>query len=72
MIRIDLDVMLARRKMSLTELSCLNRGKTLDIPDFTRGAWKTNKPLTIAHFDVDLDKTGLKPEARKVGGLRRG
>lgn len=58
--------------MSLTELSCLNRGKTLDIPDFTRGAWKTTKPLTIAHFDVDLDKTGLKPEARKVGGLRRG
>lgn len=28
----------------LSELSVKNRSRSVDIPDFTRGAWKTNKP----------------------------
>ena len=56
----------------LTTLSCLNRGRTMDIPDFTRGAWKTNPPLDIGHFDVDLGKSGLKRKAFDTRGVRRG
>ena len=43
-----------------TALSDVNGGRPIDIPDFTRGAWKTTKPLTVEHFDVDLAKVGLK------------
>jgi len=28
----------------LSQQSVANRSKTIDVPDFTRGAWKTNKP----------------------------
>ena len=42
----------------LSEKSALNRGNSVDVPDFTRGAWKTNKPLDIV--TVDLKKLGLK------------
>jgi hypothetical protein len=28
----------------LSDASARARSKTMDIPDFTRGAWKTNKP----------------------------
>jgi len=31
----------------LTEVSVANRSKAMDVPDFTRGAWKTNKPVDI-------------------------
>jgi hypothetical protein len=31
----------------LSEASVANRGKSMDIPDFTRGKWKTMKPLGI-------------------------
>lgn len=31
----------------LSEVSVANRGKSMDIPDFTRGKWKTMKPLGI-------------------------
>ena len=47
----------------LTERSSVRRGRTYDIPDFTRGAWRTNAPLGIV--DIDLDKMGIKAE--KVG-----
>ena len=30
--------------MPLSEASAINRSKTIDVPDFTRGAWKQNKP----------------------------
>ena len=33
--------------LELTERSTLKRGTTMDIPDFTRGAWKTAEPLGI-------------------------
>jgi len=31
----------------LSEQSIANRSKSLDVPDFTRGRWKTAKPLAI-------------------------
>jgi hypothetical protein len=31
----------------LSEKSVANRGRPFDFPDFTRGAWKTNKPIFI-------------------------
>ena len=42
----------------LTEKSADRRSRTYDIPDFTRGAWRTNKPMGIV--DIDLDKMGLE------------
>jgi len=33
--------------LELTERSVLNRGASIDIPDFTRGGWKTAEPLGI-------------------------
>ena len=31
----------------LSERSIANRSQTMDVPDFTRGRWKTNPPLKI-------------------------
>ena len=45
----------------LTERSARNRGRAMDVPDFTRGGWKTAKPLGIV--DVDLTKLGLDASA---------
>lgn len=42
----------------LSEISVKNRSQSMDIPDFTRGAWKNATPLGIV--DVDLEKLGLK------------
>jgi hypothetical protein len=42
----------------LTEKSVRNRGRSMDVPDFTDGGWKTAKPLGIV--TVDMDKLGLK------------
>ncbi len=41
----------------LSERSALNRGASVDVPDFTRGGWETAKPLGIE--TVDLGKLGL-------------
>ena len=40
----------------LTERSVRNRSRPVDIPDFTRGAWKTMKPFEIC--DMDISKFG--------------
>ena len=42
----------------LTEKSADNRSKAYDIPDFTRGAWRTNSPMPIVN--IDLGKMGLE------------
>ncbi len=42
----------------LSERSVLNRGNSVDVPDFTRGGWKTAKPLGIV--EIDLAKIGLR------------
>jgi hypothetical protein len=31
----------------LSEKSVANRSNSIDVPDFTRGAWKTNKPMEL-------------------------
>ena len=36
----------------LSERSVRNRSASQDIPDFTRGAWKTAKPLDIVNVDL--------------------
>jgi hypothetical protein len=41
----------------LSEKSVRNGGSALEVPDFTRGGWKTAKPLDIV--DIDMDKMGL-------------
>ena len=41
----------------LTEKSVRNRSRTMDVPDFTRGGWKTAAPLGLV--DVDMNKMGL-------------
>ena len=41
----------------LTEKSANNRSRAMEIPDFTRGAWRTNKPMDIV--DIDLDRFGV-------------
>ena len=38
----------------LSEWSVANRSNSVDIPDFTAGAWQTNKPL----MDINLDRGG--------------
>ena len=42
----------------LTEESQAKRGAPVDVPDFTRGGWKTMKPLGIE--TVDIAKMGFK------------
>jgi len=46
----------------LSEASVKNRSKSMDVPDFTRGAWKTNKP-----HDLTLDGGG-NTKVREVKG----
>ena len=43
----------------LSEKSVRNRSCSVDVPDFTRGGWKTAKPLGIV--DIDLVKMGFDP-----------
>jgi hypothetical protein len=45
----------------LSERSVRNRSRTLDVPDFTRGAWRKKEPLP--DFDVDPVRFGLEPSA---------
>ena len=43
----------------LSEVSVNHRSRSMDIPDFTRGAWKTNAPV-----DISLSQganTGVRP-----------
>jgi hypothetical protein len=37
----------------LSEWSVKNRSNSIDVPDFTRGSWKTNAPV-----DITLSKGG--------------
>lgn len=38
----------------LSQWSVLNRSNSIDVPDFTAGAWKANKP----NMDINLDRGG--------------
>lgn len=44
----------------LTEKSVDHRSRPMEIPDFTRGAWKTTKPMEVVN--IDLKKFGLRDE----------
>ena len=48
----------------LSEKSVRNRSTSVDVPDFTRGGWKTAKPLGIV--DIDLAKIGFDPAIIKA------
>lgn len=43
----------------LTRESDIAGGKRVDIPDFTRGAWKTAKPYAEDHFVTPVEKVGI-------------
>ena len=45
----------------LSEVSVKNRSRTVDIPDFTRGGWRTAKPVDIG--GIDLARMGLESGA---------
>lgn len=47
----------------LSEKSVRNRSQSIDVPDFTRGGWKTAKPLGIV--DVDLERMGSFGDIKK-------
>jgi len=40
--------------VQLSEWSVLNNSNSVQIPDFTAGAWKTNKP----NMDINLENGG--------------
>ena len=51
----------------LTEKSADSRARSIDIPDFTRGAWRTNAPLGVV--DIDLKAFGIQDaEVKKAEG----
>ncbi len=67
---LDMDVYDLAASCSLCELSersALNRGASQDVPDFTRGGWKTAKPLGIV--TVDLEKLGIRDVTRDESQL---
>ena len=54
---LDQDVYDAAAWSSVVPLSCLsvaNKSSSVEVPDFTRGTWTTNKPLEIVDVDPDL------------------
>ena len=54
---LDQDVYDAAAWSAVAPLSCqsvANRSQSVDVPDFTRGAWKTNRPLQIVDVDPAL------------------
>ena len=51
----------------LTDKSANGRSRAMDIPDFTRGAWRTNRPMEIV--DIDLTRMGIeKDKVKKADG----
>jgi len=38
--------------VEVTEQSARNRSRTVDIPDFTRGAWKSRQPLPVGSLVI--------------------
>ena len=50
----------------LSERSADRRAETMDVPDFTRGGWKTAAPLGLV--DVDIRRAGIADGVGKVEG----
>lgn len=55
--------------VQLSEESVRNRSKTMDIPDFTRGAWAKNKP--VGDMAIDVNKMKLDMEKVKKTGKQQ-
>jgi len=54
----------------ITERSQAKRGAPVEIPDFTRGAWKTMKPLGIVTIDLakmDFSNVGAAGPQQTIG-----
>ena len=67
---LDMDVYDLAASCSLCELSersARDRGNSQDVPDFTRGGWKTAKPLGIV--EIDLDKLGIRDVQKDSSAL---
>jgi hypothetical protein len=59
----------------ITEKSQAKRGAPVEIPDFTRGAWKTMKPLVIGEIDLskmDFSGVGKAGPQQTIGQSREG
>ena len=57
---LDMDVYDLATTSSLCELcerSVRDRSRPMEVPDFTRGAWRTNEPLGLV--DVDIARAGI-------------
>ena len=51
--------------MPLSERSVAKKSRTVDIPDFTRGAWQTNKPVDLTLNGGATTKVReIKPELK--------
>ena len=53
----------------LTERSARNRSQAMDIPDFTRGAWKASCESNLMNASVDLSKLDFKTAEKAAGQL---
>ena len=51
----------------LSELSVRSRSSSVDVPDFTRGAWKTAKPL--GDLDIDISRIEFKDVRKDSSAL---
>ena len=53
----------------LTERSVRNRSATMDVPDFTKGGWRTAKPHGIVDIDLakmDFDASRVKRDSAQI------
>ncbi|MBQ3342324.1 MAG: twin-arginine translocation signal domain-containing protein [Kiritimatiellae bacterium] len=55
--------------VQLSEESTRNRSKSIDIPDFTRGAWATTPP--VGDMTIDVDKIKLDLNAVRKSGRQQ-
>ena len=55
--------------VQLSEESVRNRSKTMDIPDFTRGAWATTAP--VGDMTIDVNKIRLDMDTVKKTGKQQ-
>ena len=53
----------------LTERSARNRSQTMDIPDFTRGVWKTPCNSNLMDAEIDLSKLDFRKVGRADGQM---
>ena len=70
---VDMDVYDAAAWSSITPLSewsIANGSKPIDIPDFTRGAWKTNKPVELTLKGGGTTKVRNLKDADSEGQLK--